>query len=160
MKSRLKPEELKMYNQLNKNFKRLDNGCIEFTGHTDIKGYGKINVSGKTERTHRVSYHLFNKSILGSPDRQVLHKCDNPSCINPHHLYEGTNSDNVKDRVKRNRGAVGERIHLSKYSEEFVLELKEYYKISGRSMRQCGRDYNIPESSAVHILCGRNWKHI
>lgn len=78
------------------------NGCWEWCGSKDEKGYGLIPVGGnKSMRAHRYSYRLFNGSI--KKGLHVLHKCDNPTCVNPKHLFLGTNNDNIQDKVSKNR---------------------------------------------------------
>ena len=75
--------------------------CWEWTAHKDNKGYVRIHVyrEGNTsynERAPRIMYSNHYNTILG--DLQVLHRCDNPSCVNPKHLFLGTHDDNMKDK--------------------------------------------------------------
>ena len=85
---------------------------------------------GKPEKgnihAHRVSYQLYNGPL--SEDRIVCHKCHNPQCVNPDHLYAGTRSDNQMDRVKDGTSNRGERHGNSKLTEEQVLEIRKYPK--------------------------------
>jgi len=74
--------------------------CMEWTAMLDNKGYGVVRFGGKPTRAHRVSYILSNGEI---EDKLVLHKCDNPKCVNPDHLYAGTYHDNVVDMITRER---------------------------------------------------------
>ena len=77
-------------------------GCWIWEGASAGKGgYGICELLGKRWMPHRLSYHAFNAGIPDGLD--VLHKCDVPSCVNPLHLYAGTDQDNVRDRVARNR---------------------------------------------------------
>jgi hypothetical protein len=64
-------------------------------------GYGKIWINGKTKGTHRVAWELIYGSIPNGLN--VLHRCDVPSCVNPYHLFLGTNSDNIKDAFRKGR---------------------------------------------------------
>lgn len=76
-------------------------GCWEWTGSTSKKGYGKLNIGGVTKAAHRFSYEIANGPI---PEKLfVLHRCDNPPCVRPDHLFTGTNEDNVKDMMKKGR---------------------------------------------------------
>ncbi len=78
------------------------NGCIVFTGLKSNRGYGKIKFKGKDYRAHRLSYIIKNGEIPSSIF--VCHKCDNPPCINPDHLFLGTAKDNALDRKNKGRG--------------------------------------------------------
>lgn len=77
------------------------NECWYWKANTYADGYGQISVKGKPRQAHRVAYELCVGPI---PEGLcVLHYCDNPSCVNPQHLYVGTHSDNMQDRAKRGR---------------------------------------------------------
>lgn len=78
-------------------------GCIEWQRSRVHTGYGQMSVEGKQYRTHRISAFLFLGLKSLSSKKDVLHKCDNPPCINPDHLYIGTARDNVKDMMLRKR---------------------------------------------------------
>lgn len=90
----------------NKVDKETESGCWEWVGSTR-NGYGCIRPIGVTKYSHRVSWELHNGPI---PDGLwVLHKCDNRKCVNPDHLFLGTNQDNVNDKMSKGRGPVGAR---------------------------------------------------
>jgi len=76
-------------------------GCWNFTGHKTADGYGKVNYRGKSMLAHRVSYLIVNGRLPA--DLLVCHRCDNPSCINPSHLFLGTDFDNTMDAIKKGR---------------------------------------------------------
>jgi len=77
------------------------NGCLFFTGPKNHLGYGCIGFKGKVVKAHRLSF-LFHNGYL--PDNLlVLHKCDNPGCINPDHLFLGTHHDNTMDMVRKRK---------------------------------------------------------
>ena len=75
-------------------------GCWEWTAYRNDLGYGFISLNGKAERSHRVSIFLSSGKW---PEKHVLHKCDNPPCVRPDHLYEGTDADNMADMKARGR---------------------------------------------------------
>ena len=68
-------------------FHKLDKktGCWLWTGNLDNRGYGRLVVRGTRYAAHRLSYDLH----IGTPKGYILHSCDNPRCVNPHHLYDG-----------------------------------------------------------------------
>jgi hypothetical protein len=80
-----------------------DSGCIEWTGHRDPKGYGRFSSQGGEILVHRLAYTMHFGVDPG--ELHVLHSCDNPSCCNPHHLFLGTNADNMADRLAKGRQA-------------------------------------------------------
>jgi len=78
------------------------NGCWMWLGNRDDGGYGRFGRNGKVERAHRIAL----EDKLGRPIRKgfgALHRCDNSSCVNPAHLYEGTPADNLRDVFERGR---------------------------------------------------------
>ena len=76
-------------------------GCWNFTGHKDRLGYGKVKFRGKRFLAHRAAYMITNGHL--PEGLLVCHHCDNPSCINPQHLFLGTNYDNTMDAVRKGR---------------------------------------------------------
>ena len=85
--------------QQNPHYTGLGN-CWTWLGGTRGKGYGAFRLGKSKVSTHRLSYFMAN----GMTDKCILHRCDNPRCVRPDHLFEGTDSDNAKDRAAKNRG--------------------------------------------------------
>ena len=128
--------------------------CWSWLKGKDDEGYGCIYFDGKRTRSHRVSYRLYYGII---PDGlHVLHRCDNPSCVNPYHLFLGTNKDNMKDKVSKNRQNKGSYVHCSKLTKEEVLEVV-YLVSQGWSERKVSYFYNINSSSVNKIMTGISW---
>lgn len=105
-----------------RSYLKMDNNCWEWQGKLDRYGYGSLKINGKTIKAHRYSYEKYYGSF--NKELHVLHTCDNPKCVNPHHLFLGTNQDNVKDRVDKNRGNPTTK-KLSVEAKKSMLKLLE-----------------------------------
>lgn len=92
--------------------------CWKWVGNKNSHGYGQMRSGKKMVSAHRFSYELHYGKI--EDDSFVLHKCNNPDCVNPAHLYLGDHSQNMKDRLKSGNYATGERHPNSKFSDETV----------------------------------------
>jgi hypothetical protein len=84
-----------------KSIRNRVNGCLEYQGHRNKKGYGRIAYNGRYPSTHRVIFVAANGPI--SSDVHVLHRCDTENCVEEGHLFAGDNFSNQQDRVKKGR---------------------------------------------------------
>jgi len=101
--------EKQKFNFLKKFIQGSPNECWEWSAGKFKQGYGAFGIDKKMVNTHRVAYELFVGPI---PEGLcVLHTCDNPSCVNPNHLFLGTQKDNIQDMVKKGRCYKGENHH-------------------------------------------------
>lgn len=149
--------QLSVKERLEKNGVAKENGCIEWSKHKDTDGYGIISVGNAPNRVHRVSYEIYIGPI--PPGMLVCHKCDNPSCFNPKHLFLGSSKDNLQDMVKKGRKPKGEKVHNSKLTEEQVREIK--IRVSkGEKVGQIAKDYPVHGRAIRLIMAGINWKHV
>lgn len=82
----------------------LDSGCHEWTGAKRVNWYGVLQLNGSARLAHRIAWIMHNKKEI-PVGMVVMHKCDNPACVNPLHLAVGTSKDNAEDRQKKKRGA-------------------------------------------------------
>lgn len=80
-----------------------DSGCWQWFAGFDQRGYGVFNIKSKPQKAHRVSYRIHVGKI--PTKAHVLHRCDNPACVNPKHLFLGDQNINMKDMASKNRGA-------------------------------------------------------
>ena len=130
------------------------NKCWPYIGVTDPFGYGVFTHNKKKLRAHRFSYTVFHGPI--GEDLVIRHRCDNPSCVNPHHLETGTQLDNIMDRVLRNRTARGVRNGRSTITEEDVLAIVRDPRPSG----QVAKDYGVSGSTVLNIKRGVSWSSV
>ena len=128
--------------------------CWVWNGGKMRGGYGGVNACGKTSQAHRVSYELHYGTI---PEGfMVLHKCDNPPCVNPHHLFLGTNQDNSDDRGRKGRTVKGEMLPNHKLTEDNVSEIRRM--ISERvPRRKIATLFGVGPTCVTDIATGRTW---
>ena len=139
---------------------RRNHDCWEWQGSRVPKGYGSMWAWGRLWRAHRLSWTLWRGGI---PDGVlVLHKCDNPPCVNPEHLFLGTAQDNANDCSSRGRRkpAVGEAASKSKLTASDVYKILDLYEAGEKSKRQIAREYGVDHASINKIADGSNWKHL
>lgn len=134
-----------------------ESGCIEWTGALMHQGYGHINWNGKIHRTHRLSYAATKGEIAGGI--VICHKCDNPACINPDHLFAGTKADNSADMAKKKRSTIGERNPMAKIDASVVHEIRVLGK-TGMLQKDIGSKFGITREAVGLIIRGERWKHI
>ena len=112
----------------------------------------------KTRLAHRVAWELFRGPI---PDGLfVLHKCDTPACVAVHHLFLGTQLDNIQDRETKRRGnqARGEQHGFAKLTEQKVKQIRKNAKT--RSSRQLAKKYGVGHNTILCVIKRRTWKHV
>jgi len=149
---------------LRKRTKATQDGCWEWRGDKTSNGYGVVAVDGKRIGAHR---YVFNQLVEPVPsDLHVCHACDNPACVNPDHLWLGTDEDNMRDmrlkgrQAKDRRLPVGEQHHQSKLTANDVLAIRAKYADGGTSQRRLAAEYGVTQRAVANALHGRTWRHI
>ena len=138
---------------------RTTDSCWEWQGATQVGGYGSFHYEGRTVTTHRLSWRAHFGEI---PDSLwVLHKCDNARCVNPKHLFLGTNTDNVHDMFEkgRNPSRIGELCGRAKLTEADVLFLRSLH-LDHADMKLIAEEWGLSLSTIRHAVAGTNWKHL
>lgn len=134
------------------------NGCWEWQGSRNKKGYGHLSYKRKVELAHRISWLMFKGKIPN--DMKVCHKCDNPPCINPSHLFLGSQKENVKDMFQKKR-KIHEGINHpgAKLTNENIKEIRKLLR-EGKTQQYIADKYNISNGHVGSIKHRRTWKEI
>lgn len=135
---------------------RINGDCIEFTRAKCPQGYGRVWYKNKIWLSHRLSYRLsfgkFDEALF------VCHHCDNPACINPDHLFLGTNRDNLDDMLRKGRSqkCQGELHSQRKLTEEEIVSIRKDERI----YRLIAAEYGIAEAYVSRIKSKQTWPHV
>lgn len=133
-----------------------DSGCWEWTGRHTVAGYGTLRLNGEVVYVHRLSAeHLGGQDVAG---KHVLHRCDNPRCINPDHLFTGTQADNMHDKVAKGRQPRGSLAGGSKLTAADVLEIRRLCGTMPQT--RIAERFGICQQTVSDIKRGRRWGHI
>jgi hypothetical protein len=141
-----------------------DTGCWEWNG-SKRNGYGRMIIGSRTDgtrkyvSTHRLSYELHYGEI--PKGMEVCHKCDNPSCVNPYHLFLGTRQDNIDDRERkgRNNPPKGEKHPKAKLTEADVLGIREK-RLLGKSFGKLAEEYGVNKKTIINAVTGKTWSYL
>jgi predicted DNA-binding protein YlxM (UPF0122 family) len=145
----------------------IKNGeCWEFTGKLDTDRYPRVKVFGKSYRLNRVVLaNTLNRDI--KPGYLACHSCDNPTCLNPSHLWEGTPRENIVDAVFKGRitapahflNQQGSKNKSAKLTESEVLKIRESYK-KGALIKHLAEQYKVSRKTIQGAISGRYWNHV
>ena len=141
---------------------RGEDECWEWVG-ANAMGYGQITIKNKHYGVHRVSWFLHNGEIPEHNSAHgmcVCHTCDNRKCVNPSHMFLGTQQENVKDMRDKGREAEGENHGSHKLTEKEVIEIREKYIPYKYTMRQLAKEYGVKTSAIHSVLHYETWKHV
>lgn len=136
-------------------FVRITPGCWEWTGRKLPRGYGSLQVGGCSEYAHVFSWEMHHIALVPR-GKEVCHTCDNPSCVNPDHLWVGTRAENALDMKMKNRSTFGEKSALSKLTEGDVVEIRR----SSDSQTSLAARFHVSQSTISRARIGRCWKRV
>lgn len=140
------------------------NGCWIWNGCRDKWGYGDLSWFNKHIQAHRLAWKL----LRGDPGKlDCLHKCNNPPCCNPDHLYLGTDLENARDRTIAGTHTHGERSGQAKLTDKEALEIRAKYwrKVSGKRTTasnavELSKVYGVTPQTISQVALGRRWTHL
>lgn len=136
-----------------------NSGCWLWTGpvFSHRGGYGCFTMRSAgliQQRAHRVSWSIYCHEI--SSEAHVLHACDNPTCVNPAHLFLGTQTSNMEDKVAKRRQDRGERHGMHKLTENDAIAIRS----DPRQFKEIAEEYGVSVPTISDIKCGRSWAHL
>jgi len=142
------------YQRFRAKIRRHSCGCWIWDAGKMPSGYGHFKFNGKTLKAHRIAWSLKHGEI--PKGMQILHKCDIPSCVNPDHLFLGTHTDNMRDKVRKGRQTKGRGHWSNKLTESQVLEIKERLG-KGERQEAIAEQFGLCQATVSQIKLGRAW---
>lgn len=131
--------------------------CWIWNGYRRPGGYGEVYIEVKGKRTrplaHRAMYQVFRGDIGDTP---LCHRCDNPSCVNPDHLFLGTRADNNADRNAKGRQAKGEAHGFAKLTAADVRSIRR----DKRHRNQIAKSYGVASNTIQAVQTRKTWRHV
>ena len=131
--------------------------CWLWTKYCNSDGYGRVRFNGRLECAHAIAWYFSNGTI--PVGLCVLHKCDNPPCCKPSHLFLGTHLDNMRDRDVKGRNSRGEQHGRAKLTEADVLEIKTLL-FKGILQQAIADQFGISPQLISKIKLGKRWTHV
>lgn len=134
-----------------------NSGCWLWAGTLDGKGYGRLLNNRKVLSAHRASWTVHNGPI---PDGLcVCHRCDTPLCVNPAHLFLGTQQENIRDASNKQRTPLGERQGRSKLKAADVIAIREMAS-AGIPQKDIAAKFAIAKPTVSDIVRRKKWPHV
>lgn len=136
-----------------------EEACWLWTGYVNTSGYGSLTVKGTPVGAHRLSFMLFKGEV---PDGKVVcHTCDVRTCVNPEHLWLGSNRENLDDMLAKGRQSrvPGEQNGMSKLTEDQVRAIRQEH-IDGATKASLCRKYEVSSSTMDRLIKRQSWAHI
>jgi hypothetical protein len=142
---------------------RVGAGCWEWLASVNLQGYGLFNRATRPTvcvLAHRFAYEVCVEAIPAG--LCVLHRCDNPRCVNPAHLFVGTRTDNAADKVAKNRQArpKGVAHPRHKLTEEDVRTIRRLFAVGGINKSALARRFSVNHTTIRGIISRALWPHV
>lgn len=136
---------------------RDEPNCIEWPFARNEHGYGITTLNGKTAKAHRVAFSIHHGVFPA--ELKVMHKCDNPACVNPDHLCVGTQSENLADMRSKGRTPTGENHKNSKLTACLVIDARAKYR-AGMSVSSLAKECRVDWGTMRKAIRGETWGHV
>lgn len=149
-----------LIDRFNAKWELVGSGCFEWTASKAGRGYGQIKIpkTRRQEYAHRLAYRIYHGEI--PDDKEVCHKCDNPACVNPDHLFLGSRKENAEDMAAKMRSLYGSRNPNSKLSDASVRKIRVLLAEGKMSQEKIARLFGTSQMNVSRIKRGIYWKHI
>lgn len=132
--------------------------CWHWIAHKYKNGYGRMNVGKKQCLSHRFSWVLYGNNL--QTGRVICHRCDNRDCVNPEHLFQGTQSDNLNDMKEKGRSCFGEKNGMAKLPIRYVKLIRIIHRFGDFKISEIADFFNVSKSCVQSIVSRSKWKHI
>lgn len=142
----------------------LNTGCWLWSGAPGAGGYGTSKYAGRNQKAHRVSWALHHGE-MPPPEVKVCHGCDTPACVNPAHLWLGSQQDNIADMVAKGRNRaptvrLGTKNPTSVLDEEQVWAIRQMLRLSMFGVNEIARGYGVSPMTISRISNWQTWPHV
>lgn len=146
-----------------------NSGCWLWLGAVSSSGYGTFYFNGRLILAHRASWAIYTGRDISDASVKICHTCDNMICVNPEHLWEGSQKQNVLDCWSKGRagprgllgGRIGGRNSQAVFTDEQIFMILDDLAIGGRGKaRALAREFGVAETTISAIKRGQNWGHI
>lgn len=132
-----------------------DGDCWEWQASKRKDGYGRVRYDGSTQLAHRVAWMITFGSI---PEGAVVcHTCDNKGCVNPEHLFLGTQADNLQDMRDKGRGSKGESHGMAKITQQIVDDIRQLYATGEMNQYELAEMFSLSQGYISDIVNRRKW---
>ena len=133
-----------------------EKGCWVWTAATDQRGYGKISYQSKSRRATHIAWFL---TFGRFPEKDMLHSCDNPPCVNPAHLRDDSHDVNMREAADRQRLPQGEKRNMAKLKNAEVAEIKTLLS-EGAVNSELAKRFNVHKETIRRIKVGEIWQSV